>query len=39
VGGSVAWAWRLIDRHRRREGVNQHQLEIAMQAIEKVTGR
>ncbi|MGY6161862.1 hypothetical protein [Paraburkholderia strydomiana] len=38
-GGSLAWAWRMIDRHRRRESVRPHQVEFALAAIANVTGR
>lgn len=33
------WAWRMIDRHRNREKLTQHQLDFALAAIEQVTGR
>jgi hypothetical protein len=38
-GGSLGWAWKLIDRHRRREHVDGNQIEIALAAIANVTGR
>jgi hypothetical protein len=38
-GGSLAWAWRLIDRHRRREHIDSNQIGQALKAIASVTGR
>ncbi|NYH24673.1 hypothetical protein [Paraburkholderia bryophila] len=33
------FAWKLIDRYRNREAINEHQIEFALKAIETVTGR
>jgi hypothetical protein len=33
------WAWRMIDRHRNRENINEHQIEYALKAIETVHSR
>jgi hypothetical protein len=38
-GGSLAWAWKMLDRHRRRENVNAHQIDFALAAIANATGR
>jgi hypothetical protein len=38
-GGSIAWAWKLIDRHRRRDHLAAHQIEIALDAIENIHRR
>jgi hypothetical protein len=38
-GGSLKWAWRLIDRHRNREHIDSNQMEHALAAIANVTGR
>ena len=38
-GGSLAWAWKLLDRHRRRESIDGNQMEIALAAIANVTVR
>lgn len=38
-GGSLAWAWRLIDRHRDREQIDGNQIETALKAIANVHGR
>lgn len=32
-------AWRMIDRHRNREKLTQHQLDFVLAAIEQVHGR
>lgn len=38
-GGSLAWAWRLIDRSRARENIDGNQIAHALAAIANVTGR
>jgi hypothetical protein len=38
-GGSLKWAWRLIDRHRNREHIDGNQIENALKAISNVHGR
>jgi hypothetical protein len=38
-GGSLKFAWKILDRGRNREAVSAHQIEFALQAIENVTGR
>lgn len=38
-GGSLKWAWRIIDDERAGRHVAQRQLDIAMQAIANVTGQ
>ena len=38
-GGSLGWAWKMIDRHRRRDKIDSNQIEQALKAIENVTGR
>ena len=38
-GGSLAWAWRLIDRHRAGASIKQHQIDFALEGIEKALGR
>ncbi len=38
-GPSLQWAWRLIDGHRAGRRVTQHQIDFALEAIERVTGR
>lgn len=38
-GGSLIWAWRLIDRKRRRESIDANQIAHALAAILAVHGR
>ncbi|MFL9994318.1 hypothetical protein PQR34_28960 [Paraburkholderia sediminicola] len=38
-GGSLKWAWRIIDIRRARGQVDEHQIEYALNAIEAVHGR
>lgn len=38
-GGSLKWAWAMLDRFRARQNVNEHQIEYALAAIETVHGR
>lgn len=38
-GGSLAWAWRLIDRSRAGENIDGNQIAHALAAIANVTGR
>jgi len=33
------FAWRMLDRYRNREAINEHQIEFALKAIESVHGR
>ena len=38
-GGSLKWAWSMLDRARGRQNINAHQIEIALAAIETAHGR
>jgi hypothetical protein len=38
-GGSLLWAWRILDRHRRRDTLTPHQIEMALSAIKSAHGR
>ena len=38
-GGNLQWAWRLLDRHRRREHIDSNQIEQALKAIANTHGR
>ncbi|QIE23543.1 hypothetical protein SBC1_14300 [Caballeronia sp. SBC1] len=33
------FAWRMLDRYRNREAINEHQIEFALAAIANATGR
>lgn len=38
-GGSLGWAWKLLDRHRRRDRIDSNQVDHALAAIASVHGR
>ncbi|MFX1716722.1 hypothetical protein [Paraburkholderia sp. A1RO-5L] len=38
-GGNLKWAWRILDRRRARENVDENQIAQALAAIANVHGR